>query len=90
MYICIYTYTYTNKTVQLQISMEFIDFPMFSLMFFYDFCSSGVMRPKVGAWPYYSPFPPPPQRGGVPQDGLPQRVEYACQACICIHMHSFA
>ena len=35
-------------------------------------------------------FTPPPPKGRVPQDGLPQRVEYACHACICMHMHSFA
>ena len=27
---------------------------------------------------------------GIPPDGLPQRVEYACHACVCMHMHSHA
>ena len=33
-------------------------------------------------------FTAPPPMGRVPQDALPQRVEYACPACM--HMHSFA
>ena len=32
----------------------------------------------------------PPPKVRVPQDGLPQRVEYACQASICMHMHAYA
>ncbi len=23
------------------------------------------------------------------RDGVPQRVEYACHACICLHMHAY-
>ena len=38
-------------------------------------------------------FTATPPKGSVPQDGLPQRVEYACNACytgICMHMHANA